>query len=134
MSENSFPPDARPTLRYIWLSFGQRSPLRLPHSGQISPKLWRASEGKQFSVFTFSACFLSRFSSSIFSCLSLRSLFFSLTSSNNFLLHWFLDLLQIRRKYWWVRCQIQNFGCEIFFIAVFLENEDILQEIGKHME
>jgi len=34
--ENSFPPTARPTLRYIWPSFGQRSPLRLPHSGQIS--------------------------------------------------------------------------------------------------
>ena len=34
--ENSFPPTARPTLWYIWPSFGQRSPLRLPHSGQIS--------------------------------------------------------------------------------------------------
>ena len=49
VSENSFPPSVRPTLRYIWLSFRQRSPLRLRHSSQIFHKLWRASDGKQFS-------------------------------------------------------------------------------------
>ena len=36
MSETSFPPAARPTLRYIRPLSGQHSLLRLPHPGQIS--------------------------------------------------------------------------------------------------
>ena len=36
---NSFSPYARPALRYIWLLFGQRSPLHLSHWSQISHKL-----------------------------------------------------------------------------------------------
>ena len=47
--KNLFPPSARPTLRYIWPRFGQRSPLRLPHRDQISRKVGRTADGKQFS-------------------------------------------------------------------------------------
>ena len=39
VSEKSFPQSASPTLRYILLSFGCRSPLRRPHSDKISHKL-----------------------------------------------------------------------------------------------
>ena len=48
MFENSFLPSAHPTLRYICPEFGQRSPLRLPHPGQISHKLGRTDVRKQF--------------------------------------------------------------------------------------
>ena len=47
--ENSFPPSARPTLRYICPAFGQHSPLCLPHLGKISHKLGRTSVRKHFS-------------------------------------------------------------------------------------
>ena len=39
MSEKSFPQSESPTLRYLLLSFGCRSPLRRPHSDKISHKL-----------------------------------------------------------------------------------------------
>ena len=44
----AFPRSARPTLRYISSEFGCRSPLRRPHPGKISHKLWRTSCRKPF--------------------------------------------------------------------------------------
>ncbi len=44
--ENSFPPSASPTLRYICTKFGQRSPLRLPYLAQISHKVRNTSGEK----------------------------------------------------------------------------------------